>query len=43
LKSLGVIFLLAVAVFAYGLYMDVTLTHCARGTLTAALGLCGND
>jgi len=34
------IFLLAVSAFVYGLYMDVTLTHCARGTLTAALGMC---
>jgi hypothetical protein len=40
LKSLGVMFLLAMAVFAYGLYMDVTLTRCVRGTVTAMLGLC---
>lgn len=43
-KSLGIIFLLALAVFAYGLYSDITLTRCARGTITAALGLCsGSD
>jgi hypothetical protein len=41
-RSLGIIFLLALAVFAYGLYKDVTLTQCARGTITAALGLCGS-
>jgi hypothetical protein len=40
LKSLGAIFLLALAVFAYGLYADITLTRCVRGTFTAALGLC---
>ncbi|MFT4276708.1 MAG: hypothetical protein QM576_10155 [Rhodopseudomonas sp.] len=43
-KSLGIIFLLALAVFAYGLYSDIALTRCARGTITAALGLCsGGD
>jgi hypothetical protein len=40
LKSLGAIFLLALAVFAYGLYADVTMTRCVRGTITAALGMC---
>jgi hypothetical protein len=40
LKSLGAIFLLALAVFAYGLYADITLTRCVRGSFTAALGLC---
>jgi len=39
-KSLGAIFLLALAVFAYGLYADITMTRCVRGTITAALGLC---
>jgi hypothetical protein len=39
-KSLGAIFLLALAVFAFGAYLDVTLTRCVRGTFTAALGLC---
>jgi len=32
--------LLALAVFAYGLYADITMTHCVRGSLTSALGLC---
>jgi hypothetical protein len=40
LKSLGAIFLLALLVFAIGVYSDVTLTRCVRGTVTAALGLC---
>ncbi|MBI5132435.1 MAG: hypothetical protein HZA66_23590 [Rhodopseudomonas palustris] len=40
LKSLGIIVLLALAVFAYGLYTDVTMTRCVRGTVTAMLGLC---
>jgi hypothetical protein len=40
LKSLGAIFLLALAVFVYGLYADVTMTRCVRGTITAALGMC---
>jgi hypothetical protein len=40
LKSLGAIFLLALAVFVYGAYADVTMTRCVRGTVTAALGLC---
>ncbi|MDF3814353.1 MULTISPECIES: hypothetical protein [Rhodopseudomonas] len=40
LKSLGAIFLLALAVFAFGLYSDITMTRCVRGTVTAALGLC---
>jgi hypothetical protein len=40
LKSLGAIVLLALAVFAYGVYVDITLTRCVRGTFTAALGLC---
>lgn len=44
MKSLGIIFLLALAVFAYGLYSDITLTRCGRGTVAAALGLCsGGD
>lgn len=42
LKSLGIIVLLALAVFAYGLYSDVTLTRCVRGTVSAALGLCAS-
>ncbi|WP_263859008.1 MULTISPECIES: hypothetical protein [Rhodopseudomonas] len=40
MKSLGIIVLLALAVFAYGLYADITLTRCVRGSVTAALGLC---
>ncbi|ABE40849.1 hypothetical protein RPD_3626 [Rhodopseudomonas palustris BisB5] len=42
LKSLGIIILLALAVFAYGLYTDITLTRCVRGTVTAMLGMCAN-
>jgi hypothetical protein len=40
LKSLGIIIVLALAVFAYGLYADITLTRCVRGTVTAMLGMC---
>jgi hypothetical protein len=40
LKSLGIIVLLALAAFAYGLYADVTLTRCVRGSVSSALGLC---
>ncbi|MGO3934036.1 hypothetical protein NP284_37720 [Rhodopseudomonas pseudopalustris] len=42
MKSLGAIILLALAVFAYGLYADITMTRCVRGTVTAMLGLCSN-
>ncbi|ABD89276.1 MAG TPA: hypothetical protein VGC77_08310 [Rhodopseudomonas sp.] len=40
MKSLGAMLLLALAVFAYGLYADITMTRCVRGSLTAAFGLC---
>jgi hypothetical protein len=40
LKSLSVILLLALVAFAYGFYADLILTRCARGSITAALGLC---
>lgn len=40
MKSLGIIVLLALAVFAYGLYTDITLTRCVRGSVTAMLGFC---
>ncbi|WP_022720549.1 hypothetical protein [Rhodopseudomonas sp. B29] len=40
MKSLGLIFVLALALFSYGLYMDITLTRCVRGSVTAMLGLC---
>ncbi|MGP9810215.1 hypothetical protein ACTZWT_01735 [Rhodopseudomonas sp. NSM] len=40
LKSLGIIVLLALAAFAYGLYADITMTRCVRGSVTAMLGMC---
>ncbi|WP_296517529.1 hypothetical protein [Rhodopseudomonas sp.] len=43
MKSLGAIFLLALAVFAFGLYSDITMTRCVRGTFMAALGLCAHS
>ncbi|WP_322516161.1 hypothetical protein SR870_00820 [Rhodopseudomonas palustris] len=40
MKSLGIIVLLALAAFAYGLYADITMTRCVRGSVTAMLGMC---